>query len=73
MNMRGDEKPWNFDHWADRYDGWLQEEHFVQIEELRPVFADLGMELNSRRFTPVTWVLWAIKPKEDEGRQTTDR
>ena len=42
---------------------WLEEEYFVHIEELRTVFTELGMELNARQFTPVTWVLWTIKPK----------
>ena len=42
---------------------WLEEEYFSWIEELRTVFTELGMELNARQFTPVTWVLWAIKPK----------
>ena len=42
---------------------WLEEEYFVRIEELRTVFSELGMELNARQFTPVTWVLWTIKPK----------
>lgn len=41
---------------------WLEEEHFTRIDELRAVVAPLGIELNARRFTPVTWVLWATKP-----------
>ena len=41
---------------------WLEEEHFVRIEELVPVFAALGTELSATQFTPVTWVLWATKP-----------
>jgi putative AdoMet-dependent methyltransferase len=42
---------------------WLEEEYFARIEDLRPIFAGLGMELKAQRFTPVTWVLWASKPK----------
>jgi len=42
---------------------WLEEEYFARIEELCTVFTKLGMELNARQFTPVTWVVWAIKPK----------
>lgn len=42
---------------------WLEEEYFVHIRKLRTVFTNLGMELNARQFTPVTWVLWTIKPK----------
>lgn len=49
---------------------WLEEEYFVRIEELRAVFTELGMELNARQFTPVTWVVWTIKPKEVGRRQT---
>jgi len=41
---------------------WLEEEYFARIEELRRVFMRLGMELGSKQFTPVTWVLWAKKP-----------
>jgi len=44
---------------------WLEEEYFARIEDLRPIFAELGMELNAQQFTPVTWVLWAIKPKDE--------
>jgi putative AdoMet-dependent methyltransferase len=47
----------------ERYD-WMEDEYFARIEELRPVFQELGMELNSRQFTPVTWVIWAINPPE---------
>ncbi len=42
---------------------WLEEEYFTRIEGLRTVFTGLGIELNVRQFTPVTWVLWTIKPK----------
>ena len=41
---------------------WLEEEYFSRIDDLRPVFAELGMELATRQFTPVTWILWTIKP-----------
>ena len=41
---------------------WLEEEYFVRIEEIQPLFLDLGMDLHAQQFTPVTWVLWAIKP-----------
>lgn len=41
---------------------WLEEEYFSRIDDLRRAFADLDMELNTRQFTPVTWVLWAVKP-----------
>ncbi|MHC4592087.1 MAG: class I SAM-dependent methyltransferase [Planctomycetota bacterium] len=41
---------------------WLEEEYFARIDELRPVFADAGMSLNAKQFTPVTWVVWARKP-----------
>lgn len=41
---------------------WLEEEYFSHIDDLREAFASLGMELHAYQFTPVTWVLWAIKP-----------
>ena len=43
---------------------WLEEEYFARIEDLGRVFTRLGMELGSKQFTPVTWVLWAKKPAE---------
>ena len=42
---------------------WLEEEYFARIEELQPLFLDLGMHLHAQQFTPVTWVLWAVKPE----------
>lgn len=50
--------------------GWLEEEYFARVEELRIIFTALGMELNARQFTPVAWVVWTIKPKEVGRRQT---
>ena len=41
---------------------WLEEEFFIVIEQMRPVFAEFGLDLYCRQFTPVTWVLWARKP-----------
>jgi putative AdoMet-dependent methyltransferase len=41
---------------------WLEDEYYPRIEELRPVFSELGMELHSQELTPITWVLWALKP-----------
>jgi len=41
---------------------WLEEEYFARIVELQPTFAELGMELEAEQLTPVTWVLWAVKP-----------
>ena len=46
---------------ALRQHRWLEEEYFARIDDLQGAFAELGMELNSRQFTPVTWVLWAVK------------
>ncbi len=48
----------------ERYD-WMEDEYFARIDELSPVFKSLGMDLHSRQFTPVTWVLWAVKPGRD--------
>ena len=47
-----------------RYD-WMENEYFVRVDELIPVFKSPGMDLNSRQFTPVTWGLWAAKPGRD--------
>lgn len=44
----------------NKYD-WLEEEFFILIEQLRPVFSELEIKLDCRQFTPVTWVLWAGK------------
>lgn len=41
---------------------WLEEEYFVRLEELGPVVAALGANLDARQFTPVTWMLSAVKP-----------
>ncbi len=49
---------------------WLEEEYFARIEELRPVFSELGMVLNSQQFTPTTWVLWAVRPTIRPGVHT---
>jgi putative AdoMet-dependent methyltransferase len=49
---------------------WLEEEYFARIDKLCSAFTELGMELNARQFTPITWVVWTIKPKEVDRRQT---
>jgi putative AdoMet-dependent methyltransferase len=41
---------------------WLEEEYFARVEELRPVFAGLGVALRAQQFTPTTWVVSATKP-----------
>lgn len=41
--------------------GWLEEEYFSRIDELRAILAGLEMALQARQFTPVTWVLWAAR------------
>lgn len=48
---------------------WLEKEYFVRVVELRTLFAEVGMELNAQQFTPVTWVVWTIKPKQVGRRQ----
>ena len=40
----------------------VEDEYFARIDELVPVFKAMGMDLDSQQFTPVTWVLWALKP-----------
>lgn len=41
---------------------YMEEEYFPRLDKMRIIFNDLGIELNSVQFTPITWVLWAIKP-----------
>jgi ubiquinone/menaquinone biosynthesis C-methylase UbiE len=50
----------------DRHE-WLEDEYFPRIKALRPVFSSLGMEIETRQFTPITWVLWAPKPVGQEA------
>jgi len=41
---------------------WLEEEYFPYAEDLRRIFASLGLNMEARQVTPVTWIFWAIKP-----------
>lgn len=41
---------------------WLEQEHFAAIGDLRTAFADLQMTLEAEQYTPIAWVLWAVKP-----------
>lgn len=43
-----------------RYD-WMEDEYFARIDEISAVLHELGMDLNCRQFTPVTWVVWTVK------------
>jgi len=43
---------------------WLEKEYFIIIDEIMPVFQELGMELQCKQVTPVTWILWSLKPNE---------
>ena len=43
---------------------WLDHEYHSRINELRDMFATCGMELTCRQFTPVSWVVYAIKPED---------
>lgn len=45
---------------------WLEEEYFARIDELRDAFAEMEMELKARQFTPVAWVLWTAKRKDEQ-------
>jgi putative AdoMet-dependent methyltransferase len=44
-----------------RFD-WLEQEYFAHIGDLRSAFAEHGAALKARQYTPVTWVLWTVKP-----------
>ena len=46
---------------------WLEREYYPRIDELRDVFAEIGMELKARQFTPVTWVLWTARITQMAG------
>jgi putative AdoMet-dependent methyltransferase len=48
---------------AKRACPWLDEdEYYPHIDSLRSVFNQFNMVLQARQFTPVSWVLWALKP-----------
>ncbi|MDD2202653.1 MAG: hypothetical protein PHP20_06240 [Firmicutes bacterium] len=39
---------------------WLDDdEYYPRIDSLRSAFSQFGMALHARKFTPVSWVLWA--------------
>lgn len=38
---------------------WMEDEYFARVDELLPIFKDLGMKLKSEQYTRVTWVVWA--------------
>ncbi|MGD8627992.1 MAG: class I SAM-dependent methyltransferase [bacterium] len=40
---------------------WMEDEYFARIDELLPVFRDMGVKLKSEQYTLVTWVLWATR------------
>ena len=40
---------------------WLEREYFARLDELAPALARLGLKLQVEQFTPVTWVVWAVK------------
>jgi len=42
---------------------WMEDEYYARIDELLPVFRDLGMMLKSEQYTVVTWVVWAMRPR----------
>ena len=46
---------------------WMEDEYFARIDELLPVFRDLGLMLKSEQYTMVTWVVWATLPSSDSG------
>lgn len=45
----------------ERYN-WLEEEYFLRVDELVDVFGALGCRLEGEQFTPVSWLLWTVKP-----------
>ena len=51
---------------AKRTFPWLDEdEYYPHIDSLRSSFSQFHMILQARQFTPVSWVLWALKPAGD--------
>lgn len=53
---------------AKRTFPWLDEdEYYPHIDSLRSSFSQFHMILHSKQFTPVAWVLWALKPTVDGG------
>jgi putative AdoMet-dependent methyltransferase len=51
---------------------WMEEEYYARIDELVPVFEILRMKLRSEQVTPVTWILWAVKPLDSDPPTTSD-
>jgi putative AdoMet-dependent methyltransferase len=49
---------------VDAHD-WMEDEYFARVDELLPVFRDMGMMLKSEQYTMITWVVWTIKPPAD--------
>ena len=48
---------------AKRTYPWLDEDgYYSHIGSLRSAFAEFHMTLHSKQFTPISWVLWALKP-----------
>lgn len=48
---------------AKRTYPWLDgDEYYPRIDSLRSAFAEFHSALHSKQFTPVSWVLWALKP-----------
>jgi putative AdoMet-dependent methyltransferase len=41
---------------------WLEREHFAHVDELRQSLVAMRIELQACQFTPVTWVVWGVKP-----------
>ena len=51
---------------AKRTYPWLDEdEYYPHIDSLQSAFNQFNMGLHGKKFTPVSWVLWALKPAGD--------
>ena len=46
---------------------WLEEEYFARVDALRAACGELSIDLSAEQMTPVTWVMWAQKPVEEEN------
>lgn len=45
----------------NKYDFLDPDEYYERIDEIKKIFNKLNIKLRLKRFTPYTWVIWAIK------------
>jgi len=56
---------------VEKYE-WLDDEPFSRLDELSGWFERLGVSMECRQYTPVTWVVHAARPHRVETEQPAD-